>query len=647
MGGIVNYVTRSLVVGFSIFSLADCTITHEVDYSAGKTSTPEYSEYMGAGKYLPDIGTFMQIGNCGLPQISTDGRLLCFVGDMSGVNQLYVISGNGWPYQLTFFPDGLDFYSLSHSGSYAIVGASSGGSEASQLYLIDAQTGRPRRLTNMPQTRYGSVLWSPDDRFIYFRSNVEDLRDFKLYRMNLTDGETARCLDLSGSNTWTDVSPDGQTLLYLHANSNFSTDVYLYHTETGMVDHLTPHTGDILYTCPCFSADGKSVYLTCNDNPQGLNLRAQITIASHTLTYLDANTQYGVDSLCLSPDRQIMAWLQNEDGYQRLKLTVLRSGRDLPVPGLDGIVESISLSGIAELVLCFESPNHPPDVWTWNWQTGQLSQVSHAPLAGIDTDAFASPKLVSYESFDGQKIPAWLYLPADYKGGPIPFIIHMHGGPESQARPSFSRHFQYLLQNGYGILAPNVRGSDGYGREYLNKDNYRLRLNAVKDMKAGVDWLIKSGYASLGSIGIKGTSYGGYMALAAITEYPSLFSAAVDEAGIVSFVSFLENTSPYRRALREAEYGPLADSIFLKSISPISKSHLIRTPLLVVHGINDPRVPIGEARQIIAAVHANGGVVDSLIFPDEGHGVSKLPNTLIYYRTMMEFLDKYLKKSHP
>jgi len=222
--------------------------------------------------------------------------------------------------------------------------------------------------------------------------------------------------------------------------------------------------------------------------------------------------------------------------------------------------------------------------------------------------------------------------------------VHVHGGPESQFRPYLQRHFQYLLLNGYGVIAPNIRGSDGYGKEYLAMDNYKKRLNSIKDIKSGVDYLIKKGYSKTGMIGIKGASYGGYAVLASITEYPDLFSAAINQVGIANYVSFLENTRSYRRHIREAEYGPLTDPEFLQSISPIHKADKIKTPLLVIHGENDPRVPIGEARQIIKAVHNNGGIVDSLIFPDEGHGVSKLSNRLQVYRKMVEFFDANLKK---
>jgi len=257
---------------------------------------------------------------------------------------------------------------------------------------------------------------------------------------------------------------------------------------------------------------------------------------------------------------------------------------------------------------------------------------------------------VRYTSFDGVEIPAFLYLPPDFRPGkPVPFVIHMHGGPESQFQPGFVRHFQFLLLSGYGILAPNVRGSTGYGKAYVDKDNYKNRLDSVKDLKAGADFLIKEGYSAPGMLAVKGASYGGYMTLAAITEYPSLFSAAVDEVGIANFVTFLENTGPWRRHLREAEYGSLEnDRDFLAEISPINKVEKIRAPLLVIHGANDPRVPIGEAEQMVARLRALGRTVEFIRLEDEGHQIAKMKNKLTVFPTAVRFLREHLMgKSSP
>jgi dipeptidyl aminopeptidase/acylaminoacyl peptidase len=349
----------------------------------------------------------------------------------------------------------------------------------------------------------------------------------------------------------------------------------------------------------------------------------------------------------MSTDFKTLAWTVNEDGWGRLHLWDIAGKRELPVPKLDGICSGLSLSDTGRLAFGFNSPLQTADIWTWDWpasgEGGQLRQRTFSSYAGIDPQWFAPPELVHYESFDGTKIPAFLYLPSGARTGPIPFIVDVHGGPEGQFRPYFNRHFQYLLLNGYGVFAPNVRGSTGYGRAYTDADNYKKRLDSVKDLAWGAKYLISSGRAAAGKIGVKGASYGGYMTLAAMTEFPELFAAGIDEVGIANFETFFGGTAAYRRDLRASEYGPPSDSLFLRSISPIHKVDRIRGALLVVHGANDPRVPVGEARQIIRALRGRGSPVDSLIFPDEGHGVGKQPNRLVLYRKMVEFFDRYLK----
>jgi dipeptidyl aminopeptidase/acylaminoacyl peptidase len=354
--------------------------------------------------------------------------------------------------------------------------------------------------------------------------------------------------------------------------------------------------------------------------------------------------KWNVDGLVISRDYHYMGALVNEDGYVRLKLREIETKTNLPIPDMEGMYAGCYFAKDSTCLLSFQDPTRAPNVWKWNPYTKQLTQLTFSIYAGINRKLFAQPKLIKYTTFDGLEIPAFLYLPPDYKEGePVPFIVDAHGGPEGQFQPYFQRNIQYFVLNGYGLLAPNPRGSSGYGTAYLNLDNYKNRKNSLKDYKAGVDYLIANGYTAPGMIGIRGGSYGGYVVLGMITEYPDLFAAASDNVGIANFRSFLENTAPYRRALREAEYGPLSDTLFLREISPLYKADRIKTPLLVIHGENDPRVPVGEARQIIAAITNNNGVVDSLIFPDEGHGASKRVNIIEEYRKQVQFFDAHLK----
>ncbi len=640
----MKHIVAFMILLASLTLITGCSVSSDAEYASGKTDAPNLSAYFGTEQYVPDIETFMQIGWAGDPDISPDGQRVFFTTGFSGVAQLYRMTDGGWPYQLTMFPDGIDWYALSHSGDLAIIGASVGGSEQSQLHLLDTYTGRIKQLTHQDTVQFGSVVWSRDDKTVYFRSNMENLRDFKLYKMDLTTGASEKVLDVEGWNGWGSISLDGSKLMYYHASSSVDNDLYLYDVASAEVTLLTPHEGEVSYGGGYFSADGNTMYITSNDNELGIQLRAVLDLETREYTYMDPDSRWEVDGMSMNPDRTVMAWTLNEDGYARLKMAMVETGQELPVPKLDGIVGTPAFSKTSRMLFTFNSPTQTTDVWSWDWNSQKLEKLSHASYAGIDRTIFTEPKLIKYTALDGLEIPAFLYLPPGYSGGPIPFVLDIHGGPEGQFRPYFNRHFQYLMLHGYGLFAPNVRGSDGYGKEYLAMDNYKNRLKSVSDMKAGADWLIENGYTEKGMIGIKGGSYGGYMVMAGITEYPDLFSAAINSVGIVNFVSFLENTSAYRRHLRESEYGPLTDKEFLRSISPLHKADRIMTPLMVVHGENDPRVPIGEARQIIDAIKKKGGVVEPLIFPDEGHGIGKLKNRLVFYREMVDFFNDHLKK---
>jgi dipeptidyl aminopeptidase/acylaminoacyl peptidase len=268
---------------------------------------------------------------------------------------------------------------------------------------------------------------------------------------------------------------------------------------------------------------------------------------------------------------------------------------------------------------------------------GEPRRLTRSSTAGIPRSTFRRPEVVRYLSFDGREIPALFY---ETESENAPVVVNVHGGPESQSRPLFAPVTQYILNRGYAVFAPNVRGSTGYGKAFTHLDDVYLRMDSVKDLAYAAHWLRGRGHER---IAVMGGSYGGFMVLAALTEYPELWTAGVDIVGIANMVTFLEKTGSYRRALREPEYGSLErDREFLESISPIHKAEEIRAPLMVIHGKNDPRVPVGEAEQIVEKVHESGGIVEYLLYEDEGHGLAKLKNRLDAYPKIAAFLDKYL-----
>jgi dipeptidyl aminopeptidase/acylaminoacyl peptidase len=334
----------------------------------------------------------------------------------------------------------------------------------------------------------------------------------------------------------------------------------------------------------------------------------------------------------------------NDGGRGRIAAVDAATGEARPAPDVgDGLAGGVAVDDAGRVFFTLSRVDAPPRVVRWEPGAAAIVPLTFPDLAGVPASALpAAPRLVEYPSFDGTKIPAWLYLPRGKQAKGLPFVVSYHGGPEGQDRPWFSPERAYLLAHGYGILAPNVRGSTGYGRTWRDADNYKRRMDSVRDGKAAVDWLLAEGLAAPGRVAAMGGSYGGFMVLALLTEFPDAFAAGVEVVGIANFETFLERTADYRRALREAEYGPLADREFLRAISPIHKVDRITAALLVGHGERDPRVPVGEARQIERAMKARGRPVLAQVFPDEGHGFSKRANRRVWMRTVAEFLRDHV-----
>ena len=596
---------------------------------------------------IPSIEHFMKMGYATKPIISPDGETIYFSNNFISPRQLFRVNDKvPYPYLLTFMNKAVLYPSLSPDGKWMLFLCDQGGNEQYQLYILNTTTGAYRQVTDQPKVRFGQAVWAPDSKTIYFRANRERPRDFSVYSMDLCTGKMTLLIDQPGYWGPSGVSPDGRYLACYRYNSNVDVNLYLLDLVDGKKTLITPHKGKVKNYFVSMSADNRTVYFLTDNNPKGVIKLAAMDRKSGKFEIIyDKESQWGVDDAFASPRGDVAGLIINRDGYGDLRLLDLYARKDLPVPDLDGVVINVSLSDTSKVAYSFAKPTRTTDVFIWDWKTKQNRQISYSSYLGIDTAKFVKPKLIRYKSFDGLKIPAFLYLPPNWEKnkGNIPFILHFHGGPEGQSRPYFQRHYNYLLMHGFGIMAPNVRGSEGYGRDYMALDNYKSRLGSVKDGYWAAKYLIDQGYTRKGKIGIKGASYGGYMVMALITEFPDMWGAAYESVGIVDFENFLKNTKPYRRKLREAEYGPLTDLEFLRSISPIHKLDRVKTPLMVSHGKNDPRVPVSEAYLIINTLKKRGVKVKALIFEDEGHGVRKLKNRLRLYREMVDFFKENLK----
>jgi dipeptidyl aminopeptidase/acylaminoacyl peptidase len=568
---------------------------------------------------------------------SPDGLRITFLTEITGVPQVWEVTaeGSSWPEQLTFYEERVSDALCSPTENRLLFGMDAGGNERSQLFLLE--DGQVTDLTGAPEAIHYPGGFSPDGGRIAYTATRRNGTDFDVFVQELQEGEPEMVWEVSGYHTVADWAPDGRALIVSRHYSNVNNDLYRLNLETGEATLLTGHEGDARFSSANVTPEGGSLYLATDRDGEFLRL-AHLDLATLELEYLTPDDR-DVEDVELSRDGRYLVASRNVDGYSDVLLFNGR-GRRIPDPRIpEGIVGGFEFSpDSGQLAFTLTAPERNPDVWVVDMPDGDARRLTRSSTAGIPPRSFRKPRVVRYTSFDDRRIPALFYEP---ESDNAPVIVNVHGGPESQSRPAFAPVTQYLLGRGYAVFFPNVRGSTGYGKAYTHLDDVGLRMDSVEDLAYAAHWLREHGHRR---IAVMGGSYGGFMVLAALTEYPELWNAGVDIVGIANLVTFLENTGSYRRGLREPEYGSLEnDRELLESISPIHKAENIKAPLLVIHGKNDPRVPVGEAEQIVDRVKKNGGKVEYLLYEDEGHGLAKLKNRLDAYPKIAAFLDEHLE----
>jgi len=562
---------------------------------------------------------------------SPDGTRLLLGSNLPGTQQLYEVPARGGdleqltdleePVEGLYLPDGR-----------VLVEIDEGGNERTQLHVLDGGELEPLvvdpAFVHRTPCVGGGVLAYATNR----RNNV----DFDVVARDVATGDE-RTFELEGSNTIFAVSPDGRYVAVDRVGDRSGDNsLWLCDLETGEVSNSTPHDGASEYDTPAW-LDGRLVYAT-NEGRDTFAIACDGKIV-HASEW---------DLLCAADDagRSLLV-VANEDGFFRLTLldpTSFEPREDVPLPGR-GVVEAPIFSPDGSLLaFSFSSPVEPRDVYVYDLDARRLTRLTESPRQ-VDTAHLVEPTLHRFASFDGESIPVFLFEPPGE--GPFPVVVTVHGGPESQWLPWFAPSFapltQHLVSRGYAVAAPNVRGSTGYGKRYQALDDVEKRLDSVRDLASLHAWLDARPTIDGARAVVYGRSYGGYMVLAALAFQPELWAAGIEAVGISSLVTFLQNTSDYRRAQREREYGSLAhDADFLRDASPMTHIDSIRAPLFIQHGRNDPRVPVTESEHIHAVLTEKGIPCELLIFEDEGHMVEKLSNRIETFTRMVDFLDRVL-----
>jgi dipeptidyl aminopeptidase/acylaminoacyl peptidase len=538
--------------------------------------------------------------------------------------------------QITFLnePVGGGFLPKADDGAI-LLSFSTGGSENNQIHLLDRVNHRMTLLTD-GQSRNRIDAIRDDGRLMIVASNQRNGRDTDLYLADPRKADSLKILMEVSSEFWgaSDWSHDGQKLLllrYVSANESYPAVLDL---KTGERTDLPRPTDEIAsFGQARFAKGGRSVYIATDSEGEFSRL-ARLDMASGEYEWLTADIDWDVSGLEVHDETGLVAFTVNADGASRLFLLDPQADgkqrRELALP--TGIVSSLEFSPDGQqLGFTLSRPDAPADAYSLELASGDLTRWTYSEVGGLNPATFVTAKPIRFPSFDGREIPAWYYRPrtasAEHK---VPVIVQIHGGPESQAQPYFSGTTQfYLNELGFAVILPNVRGSSGYGKTYLKLDNAEKREDSVRDIGALLDWIAEQPELDETRVAVTGGSYGGYMVLASLVHHGERLKAGIDNVGIANFITFLENTAPYRVDLRRAEYGderdPQMRAIF-ERISPANRAEKIVSSLLVAHGRNDPRVPFSEAEQIAAKVRDQGRTVWTVFADNEGHGFAKKDN---------------------
>ncbi|MGA2209802.1 MAG: S9 family peptidase [Acidimicrobiales bacterium] len=560
-------------------------------------------------------------------------------------------------------------------GRRGVLTMDAGGNERHQLFLFDlddppgADLSRLEPLTDAPQFVHQLVGVSPDGRLVAFVSNRRNGVDFDVWVMDVATRDE-RCLYADGGwcQAGSGFSPDGRWLSVGRPGPRpLDIDALLIDVQSGEQRLLLEHPEEAAIVGPLAWGAGGTLFVSTNVGRDWCAVVALELVSGKSNVVVDR--PYDLECYS-SPDGETLLVVGNDGGQCVAELfsagvggELTRTG-ELPLPGA-GVI-AFSLLTPAPIVAAhgrhvtftYTSPSVPGDVWRYETSTGDLGRLTSSPgpvAAGAATTscpALVEPTSCEVTSFDGERLALFVYRPTPQAATAsenvlLPVVLFIHGGPEGQSMRAFNPIVAGLVEAGYGVVVPNVRGSVGYGKRFAALDDTTRRLDSVADLAAIHDWLPSHGFDPRRAA-LMGGSYGGYMVLAGCAFQPERWAAGVDVVGISDLVTFLENTSAYRRSHREREYGSLStDREFLERASPLRRVDEIRAPLFVIHGANDPRVPLSEAEQLVASLSARGVACELVVYPDEGHGVQKLANQLDAYPRALAFLDRVLRNALP
>ncbi len=553
--------------------------------------------------------------------------------------QLHTVkSPGGARNQITYFDEPVSNGTICPSPNYNgfLFTKDIGGNEFAQIYWYNMNTRNSEMISDGESRNFG-VLWSNKGERFAFTSSRRNKKDFDIYISNIKSPKIATIKVERGGGYWiaTDWSPDDSKILVIQYLSSTKSNSYILDLKTNELTQINDNESEAVFLASAWDRTGENIYATTNQGKE-FNTLVKYNIKSKKIDYITGNIPWDIEEGAINKSRTKSAFTVNENGYSQLYLMDLPFNKYSKVENLPvGQIYSIYFHPTQEkLAMVINTTQSPGDIYSLDLKTMKTERWTTSEVGGLDTSTFPKPELISYDTYDeidGKKrsIPAFIYKPQN-AAGPLPIMISIHGGPEGQHIPYFSSFYAYLANEmGIAVIAPNVRGSAGYGKTYLKLDNGFNRENSVKDIGKLIEWIEKQPEFDKNRIAVFGGSYGGYMVLSSMYNFNDKLKCGVDIVGISNFVTFLENTEEYRRDLRRAEYGDERDPKmreYLLSISPTNHVDKIKKPLFVIQGANDPRVPMTEAEQMVKSIRENNGTVWYMLAKDEGHGFRKKEN---------------------
>lgn len=593
------------------------------------------------------IQSMLDLRAPGTGLLAPDGKRLFFSWRVSGSDQVWRLDGpDRFPVQMTGGEDRTLPLAVTPDGKWLVVSRDRKGEENPGIYLQAVGGGALKMVQHLPkvQSRFGAI--SRDSRFLYFTANDQKPDSYAVYRYDIASGEKVQIFNEAGLWNVADLADDGTLLLVKYTGSQSREYVVL--ERGGRVTTLFGQGEKENYEAQFGAAPGE---LLVSTNKFG-NFQRLYRWRAGNFTPITGELKWDVESFGTDHARKRLYYTVNEAGYSRTHAIDLKTGKPLALPWPAEADHQLVGSATPDgrfVTLAVGTPKAPRQSYVWDWQTKKLTRWITPSAPEEDTGRFVTARLESYPARDGTPIPMFVRRPPQCEGAeaPVcPVLVHFHGGPEAQSRPGFSPLWQMFVDAGFIVVDPNVRGSDGYGRNWLDADNGFKRLDVITDIEDASKY-IRSAWAKNGvvpKVGVFGGSYGGYSTLIAMTMFAGAYDAGASAVGMANLLTFLQNTAPYRRQLRITEYGdPEKDRIALLKLSPTTYIDRLKAPLLISQGASDPRVPVGEAVQMYEAAKAKGAKVELMIFADEGHGTAKRENQALEWGHILRFFQQHLQ----